>query len=415
MSLRIRTLDDFDDADRALRAYLGPGYAAFGFPVDPAHLQTKSALVDPARYLLAECDGEPAGGAGSFPLELTVPGGALVPVAAVSDVGVAPSHRRRGVASELMRTQLRSFVDAGVPLAVLHASEAGIYGRFGFGQCTRWRHVRIDARRVRFRDDFPEVGGSLQVLQRPDAQEACAQVHDRARRTRNGGLSRPDSWWPVILGDTDVYLGGTKDHLVMTHRGMDGEPDGYAIYKVEHDWSRGQANNILKVWELVGETPGVELALWRALVEHDLTASVTGPIAVDHPLFDVIADCRQIGIEWEQDLLWARVLDVESILSSRRYAAEGRLVLRIDDPFMAEVGGVFQLLVDADGVASCTRSAERPQVHMSVSELGRVVLGGCSFRQLARAGQVRISDPDAGAVADSLFRVDPLPWSWVRF
>lgn len=415
MSLRIRTLDTFDDAAEALRAYVGAGYAAFGFPVDQAHLLAKATLVDPARYLLAEWDGEPVGGAGSYPLELTLPGGTQVPVAAVSDVGVAPSHRRHGVATELMRLQLRSFVDAGVPLAVLHASEAGIYSRFGFGACTRWRQVSIDARRVQFRADFPEVGGSLRVVQREDALEVCARVHDHARRVTNGGLSRPDSWWPVIMGDTDVYLGGTKDHLVMTHRGDDGHVDGYAIYKVDHDWDRGQANHTVRVWELLGETPRVELALWRALVEHDLIASVTGPIAVDHPLFDVALDCRQVGSSWEQDLLWARPLDVERLLSSRRYSVAGRLVLRVDDPLLADVGGCFALEVDHDGVAKCSRTSELPQIQMGISELGRVLLGGCSFRQLARAGQVSVLDDEAGSDADSLFRVDPLPWSWVRF
>lgn len=415
MSLRIRTLDTFDDADGALSAYLGAGYAAFGFPVDRAHLRTKAGLVDPARYLLAELDGEPVGGTGSYALELTLPGGVQLPVAAVSDVGVAPSHRRHGVASGLMRTQLRSFVDAGVPLAVLHASEAGIYRRFGFGPCTRWRQVRMDARRVRFRDDFPDAGGSLQVLQRQDALEPCARVHDRSRRVRNGGLSRPDSWWPVIMADTDVYLGGTEDHLVMTHRRAGGDVDGYAIYKVDHDWGRGQANHTLKVWELLGETTRVELALWRALAEHDLTAAVTGPIAVDHPLFDVAVDCRQVGVDWEQDLLWARPLDVVQVLSARRYCTAGRLVLGVDDPLMPELGGGFVLEVDPAGVAGCSRSAEPPQIRLAMSELGRVLLGGCSFRQLVRAGQAWVIDEEVASEADSMFSVDPLPWSWVRF
>lgn len=415
MSLRIRTLDSFDDPDGALRAYYGADHAAFGYPISEAHLEAKRVLVDPARHLLAEWDGRAVGGVGSFPLQLTLPGGHQLDVAGVSDVGVVPSHRRRGIASELMLTQLGSLTASGVPLAVLHASEAGIYRRFGFGPCTRWRQVRLDARRVRFRDDFPEAGGSLEVFQRSDALEACALVHDRTRRVRNGGLSRPDSWWPVVMGDTDVYLGGTEGHLVMVHSERGGQADGYAIYRVDQDWSSGQANHAVRVWELVGETPVVELALWRALVRHDLVASVTGPIAVDHPLFHVTEDGRQVGIDWEQDLLWARPLDVEALLSRRRYGSAGRVVLEVDDPILPDVGGVFRLEVDSDGAGRCSRISEEPEVRLSVAELGSLLLGDRTLRQLERAGQVEISDGLDVDRLDAMFVVDPLPWSWVRF
>ncbi len=415
MSLRIRTLDTFDDTDDGLRAYYGSEYAAFGWPVDDAHLRVNRDLVAPERYLLAEWDDEPVGGTGSYPLELTLPGGTRVPAAGVSDVGVAPSHRRRGIVSALMRAQLGSLVESGVPVAVLHASEAGIYQRFGFGPASRWRQVRVDARRVRFRDDFPEVGGSLQILQRSEALQICASVHETARLGTPGGLSRPETWWPVILGDTDVYLGGTAEHLVMVHRDRSGRADGYAIYKVDHNWSRGQADHELRVWELVGESRQVELALWRALAEHDLVSVVTGPIAVDHPLFDVVVDGRQVGTEWDQDLLWARPLDVGGLLSARRYGSAGRTVIAVEDPLTPQLGGRFLLEVDDDGVGSCTRTDADEQVRVCVSDLGRVLLGGCSFRRLATAGQARIADPAAAIDLDRMFVVDPLPWSWVRF
>lgn len=415
MSLRIRTLDTFDDTDDALRAYYGAEYAAFGWPVDDAHLRVKRDLVTPERYLLAEWDDEPVGGTGSYPLELTLPGGTRVPAAGVSDVGVAPSHRRRGIVSALMRAQLRSLAESGEPVAVLHSSEAGIYRRFGYGPCTRWRQVRIDARRVGFRDDFPEVGGSLQILQRSDSLQICAAVHETARLNTNGGLSRPESWLPVVLGDTDVYLGGTADHLVMVHRDGSGRADGYAIYKVDHDWSRGQADHELQVWELVGESRQVELALWRTLANHDLVSLVTGPIAVDHPLFDVVVDGRQVGTVWEQDLLWARPLDVERLLSTRRYGSAGRIVIAVDDPLMPQLGGRFLLEVDDHGVGSCTRTDLEEHARVGVSDLGRVLLGGCSFRRLSAAGQALISHPGTATGLDRMFGVDPLPWSWVRF
>ncbi|MEV0086989.1 GNAT family N-acetyltransferase [Saccharopolyspora sp. NPDC050642] len=45
------------------------------------------------------------GVAGRFALDITVPGPARHPVAAISAVGVKPGHRRRGVLTSLMRAQ----------------------------------------------------------------------------------------------------------------------------------------------------------------------------------------------------------------------------------------------------------------------------------------------------------------------
>lgn len=412
--LHLCTLDAFDDPDAALAAYFGADAAAFGWPRDPAQLAAKAPIVDPSRYLLARWHGEPVGGTGSYSLELTLPGGTSVAAAGVSDVGVVPTHRRRGILTTLIGEQLSGLAAAGTPVALLHASEGGIYRRFGFGPATRWRQVRVDTRRVQFLPDTPGAAGSMHVLQRADAHDVCASVHDRVRRGVAGGLSRPASWWPVVLGDTDVYLGGTKGHLVLVHHDELGAADGYAIYAVDHDWSRGQADHTLAVWELVGVDLEVELALWRTLIEHDLVAAVTGPIAVDHPLFDVVADGRQVGTDWEQDLLWARPLDVAALLSARRYRTAGRLVIEVHDELLPHLGGTFELSVDDSGAGSCTRVGSQAQLHLGVAELGSVLLGGIGWGRLARAGRVR-GGPDALASADEMFAVDPSPWCWVRF
>jgi predicted acetyltransferase len=168
------------------------------------------------------------------------------------------------------------------------------------------------------------------------------------------------------------------------------------------------------VWELVGADTTVELALWRTLIEHDLVATVSGPIAVDHPLFDVVADGRQVGSDWEQDLLWARPLDVAALLSARRYRTVGRLVIEVHDDLLPHLGGTFELSAGADGAGRCHRSDEAAMLHLGVAELGSVLLGGTGWRRLARAGRVR-GGPEALASADEMFHVDPAPWCWVRF
>jgi len=47
---------------------------------------------------------------------------------------------------------------ARYPIAGLEASEAGIYGRFGYGAATVWHSLTIDRRAARFHaEDIPAV------------------------------------------------------------------------------------------------------------------------------------------------------------------------------------------------------------------------------------------------------------------
>ena len=87
----------------------------------------------PASRALAAFDGgKPVALAGAYKFDLTIPGGEL-PCAGVTWVGVMPTHRRRGILRDLMRRELEDVHGWGEPIAALWASEASIYGRFGYG------------------------------------------------------------------------------------------------------------------------------------------------------------------------------------------------------------------------------------------------------------------------------------------
>jgi predicted acetyltransferase len=77
---------------------------------------------------------------------LTVPGVGPTPAAGVTSVGVAPDARRRGVLTAAMRAQLDQLREAGAePVAVLWASQAPIYGRFGYGCASYAGHLSMPA------------------------------------------------------------------------------------------------------------------------------------------------------------------------------------------------------------------------------------------------------------------------------
>lgn len=257
------------------------------------------------------------------------------------------------------------------------------------------------------------------MLDRDTAGAVMADVHERARRSVTGGLSRPSTWWPLITGTTELYLGGGERRMFMAHLDETGRADGYVVYEVADRSDGPTAQDRLTVWELVGESAAVEVELWAVLFGQDLIEIIDAFAPVDGALFDVVVDERQLRCDWEQDLLWLRPLHVEELLSRRVYATRGSLAIEVTDA-LGFAAGVFLLESDAAGVA-CTRTDDvpgisvDPDVSLDVAELGRLVLGGGSARRAARAGRLTELRHGAAAAVDAMFATDPLPWCWVRF
>ncbi|MGW2542753.1 GNAT family N-acetyltransferase, partial [Kitasatospora sp. NPDC001574] len=138
-------------SDEDLDVFVDTVHAAFGrfpeTPVEGGGLWWSAIDMDRCLLALAE-DGRPVGTAATHAFELTLPGSHLVPVAGVTAVGVLPSHRRQGVLGAMMRHQLAGLRAGGEFLSVLLASEAPIYGRFGYGPATYTQRLTVPRHRA---------------------------------------------------------------------------------------------------------------------------------------------------------------------------------------------------------------------------------------------------------------------------
>ena len=124
------------------------------------------------RMHAARADGKIVGGAGAFTYRMSVPGGGSVSAGGVTVVGVLPTHRRRGVLTAMMKAQLEDCRARGDEVAYLWASEATIYGRFGYGLASRIGAVDLPRERTRFAQPF-EPRGTVRLL---DLEEAAKAV-----------------------------------------------------------------------------------------------------------------------------------------------------------------------------------------------------------------------------------------------
>ena len=146
----------------------------------------------------AAFDGEPlVGTAASFPCELNVPGG-HGPSGIISFVSTQPTHRRKGILTEMIGRQLELIRERGESCAVLTASESSIYARFGFGIATEWDWWSIEKPHAQFRPPaHPEtyVASAITFIDEAEARRSFSDIYDRVALDRPGMLARNEAYW----------------------------------------------------------------------------------------------------------------------------------------------------------------------------------------------------------------------------
>jgi predicted acetyltransferase len=328
----------------------------------------------PADSAVVVCDGSDVVGMALYlDLRMTVPGGAVLPMAGLSFVAVAPTHRRRGSLRAMCAELHRRMADTGYPLAALYASEGGIYGRFGYGPATIAHELTVDRRFARFHAVDAPDGGAVRLVRPADHRGELAAIHDRWRQRVSGGLLRPPVLWDELLADKESLRSG-RDLFAFLH------PDGYALYRM--DEADPKVVRVVEVRALTTEAHG---ALWRVLLGLDVKETVVITTHGDDPLPYLLTDPRVARTTGRGDALWLRIIDVAAALQARTYQAELSTVLGVSNV------GRFALEISA-GRARCTPTDAAAEIEMGLDVLGSLYLGAHRASTLAAANRLRCKD-----------------------
>jgi predicted acetyltransferase len=361
------------------------------------HWQQELKLMDWDRNFGFQVDGRWVATCGAFGRTMTVPGGA-VPVSAVTIVTVAPPYRRRGLLTQMMKHQLERTAELGQePVALLWASEAQIYGRFGYGHTTPRVSISGATRATAFLPSVQQSTGSVDEVGREEFHVAASGLRERLLAQRPGALDRSEAWWDSVLFDPEAWRRGATAMRFALHFDEAGDVDGYANFRLKNNDDASLGGKQVIVGELDGAGPGAYAALWRYLLDLDLVRSfVRSSAPADEPLRYLVADQRAVKTELV-DGTYARLVDLPAALKARTYNREVDVTLAVDDQLLPDNHGTFRLQTDDTGSALVDRSSGSPDLSLSTRELGAAYLGGTSLHALHRAGLV--TEHKAGAVA----------------
>jgi len=386
-SIEIRSAADADWPAIALLD--ATSFGRFGHPES---LSAWRSMMPPEGTVLACDGGDIVGMAHYLDMQLTVPGGAVLPMAGVTIVGVAPTHRRRGILRAMYIELHDRIAQAQYPLAGLTASEGGIYGRFGYGPATIEQELTVDRRFARFRDDAPDPGGA-RLIKPADHRDELERIYDHWRQRTPGGLLRPTALWDELLADRESDRRGGTELYAFLH------PDGYVLYRVFGDHPM-----FVRVREFIAASTDARIALYRALFGLDLMENIHVGTNPGDPLPYLLTDHRVARLTHQEDDLWLRIMDIPAVLEARTYAADLSAVIEVSDGFRRD-GGRFALDV-RDGRARCTPTNADPDVRLGLDVLGSLYLGTHKASLFSGAHRLHVSEHSLIERLDASFITD---------
>ncbi len=396
MALEIRTVSDDE-----LTAYRTCVMNTFGedLEVDPDGESRLRALIPRAQRWAAFDGPQVVATAATFDHAIGMPGGGTLPMAGLTMVTVRPSHRRRGLLRQLMSCHLDDARVRGYAISGLWASEASIYGRFGYGIAAHADEIAIEnAQTLQLHE---RTFDAIEWIDEAAARQLLPPVYAQATAARPGALRRNDTWWRErrFLETPFARGGASKRRHVIARR--DGEVVGYLAFRQKGAFEPTRPNGKVEIIELVGIDARAELSLWHFVLRVDLFPNVRwGNAPVDDALAWAVVDQRRV-LRRRTDSLWLRIEDVAATLAARTFATDGSLAFERN-------GAPWELVVDG-GRGQCRRSSRAPQLRFADSALASILLGGVGATALARAERIT-GDAAAIAMADRMFASAIAPW-----
>ncbi|GAA5226174.1 GNAT family N-acetyltransferase [Paeniglutamicibacter antarcticus] len=343
---------------------------------------------------------------------LNIGAGTLVPVHQITSVTVSPTHRRRGLLRLMITQDLAIARRSGFAFAALTASEATIYGRFGFGRATQ--RVRFSLKTEPAPAMRVETEGRIVAIEPSELKSLAPGIHAAAHQRTTGSIAVSEFEVGQAAGHWEDFdsLKPPSNLRAALHLDPEGTPDGFMSYTFS-GWKASPPT--MEIGQLCAASGAARRELIAYLGTHDLIEKVTGRGPLDDAFPSALQDARAYTIEAMGDHLWLRILDVPSALAARGYRCDGRIRLCVRDELGLAEGTWDLVVAHGVGTTSPAPSDAVPDASIHVRDLASLYLGGFSAAHLAEAGVLRIHAPDALARIEAMFATTVIPYCQAEF
>lgn len=344
----------------------------------------------PEFTLCAFEDGKLATSYAAWPLTMRF-NGESVPVAAVTSVGTLPIYRRRGYLRKITAAHFNLLHEQGErAIAILLASQAAIYQRYGYAIVSTVNHYNVEPRYLEF--SFSQaVPGTFREVSN-DKFELLVDLYRKFRTERTGYLHRGKVMWEAgVLSPPPT--GGQLNKVIYEEAG---EPLGYVIYTVQPQQEPGPGpGQQLTIRDLVWLTTSAYRAIWEYFAKMDLVSNIVwGRVPGDDPLPHLLLEPRMLRLTSSDGLL-SRIVDVEQALPQRHYDEEATLTFEIVDDDLCPWNCGRWKFEASSNKSAIIRTDEEPQLVMPISTLAILVFGQISATEAARMARLDVCDKNA--------------------
>ncbi|MFC1917006.1 enhanced intracellular survival protein Eis [Chloroflexota bacterium] len=361
-----------------------------------------SREVRPEWTLCAFEDGKLATTYAAWPLTMRF-NGEGISVAGVTSVGTLPIYRRGGYLRKVTATHFQLLHERGErPIAILNASRAAIYQRYGYAVVSVRNSYNVEPRYLEFPLARPVPGNIREAGD--DEFELLVDLYRRFRTERIGYVHRGRAMWEAgVLAPPPA--GGLMSKVIYEEAG---EPLGYVIYTVETLQRTPQIFR-LAIRDLIWLKASAYQAVWNYFAHMDLVGNIIWErVPSDDPLPHLLLEPRMLHTT-SYDGILARIVDVEQALSKRRYSEEGTLTFEILDDLCSWNRGRWKLETSA-AEASISRTSEEPELVMPISTLAMLVFGQISATEAARMQRLDVLKASALSTWDRVIRTAYRPF-----
>lgn len=374
--------------------------------MSPETFGTKEEIASSAQWTMCAFeDGKLATAYRSWPWQMRFNGEAI-PVAGVNSIGTLPIYRRRGYVRKVHKAHFELLHEKGEqPIAILYASMAAIYQRYGYAVTSTYNTYNVEPRYLQF--SFPQVTPGTFREVGDDEFGLLVDLYRRFRADKIGYIHRSrDQWNYDIMNQPPA--GGILNKFVYEE---DSEPLGYVIYTVDHIREAGprRPNHRIIIRDLIWLTSSAYRAVWEYFASMDLAGYISWRrVPPDDPLPHVLLEPRMLNMT-SHDGLMGCIVDVEQSMPKRGYSEEGELTFEIVDELCPWNQGRWKLETSITG-SSISRTREGPQLVMPISTMAMLVFGQISASEAARMGRLDVNEDSSLSLWDKVMRTKYRPF-----